>query len=455
MSIDFVTAGKKIICLEKIGTVSIPLADGKSIKLLDTALVPECNSNLISLGQLRETGIRFHDNPSHMMLIRHGVVIAQAKRHRNFFILDRAIPEIVMKVRNLAMATGRGRPTHLVSKNKKVRIWHRRLGHASNARVINAFKLVDGIDIKANEYDPTKVFIDSDTEDDDDTSGTPIVSGPTAPPELAASASETNSVFDHICGPCVGSKSTRVVIRNKSMTPIRERLKEVHADLWGPHYPVSRSRNTYAAILMCEYSQKTWILYLCTKDEFVDAFKIWLPCVETESNCKMGALQADGGEEFVSIKLKDFCKERGIQIRYATPYLHEENGLAEREWRTLVTMKDALLIDSKLPIDFWAKAMETANYLRNRLPTKTRGHGEVIPEEKWSGSRQNLSHLRIFGSEVLVNIPKEKRIKTDIQHIWRGILIGYSNETNKHYRAWAPETKQVIVVSDPFIDESV
>ena len=206
---------------------------------------------------------------------------------------------------------------------------------------------------------------------------------------------------------------------------------------------------------MCKHNRKTWILYLCTKDEFVNAFKIWLLCVETESNCKMGALRADGGREFVSIKLRDFCKERGIQIRYATPYLHEENGLAEQGWRTLVTMKDALLIDSELPIDFWAEAMETANYLRNRLPTKTRGHGEVIPEEKWSGSRQNLSHLRIFGSEVLVDIPKEKRIKTDIQHVWRGILIGYSNKTNKHYQAWAPETKQVIVVSDLFIDESV
>ena len=409
MSIDFITAGKKIIRSEEIGTVSIPLADGKSIKLLDTALVPEYDSNLISLGQLREMGIMFHDNPSHMTLIRHGVVIAQAKRHRNLFILDRAIPETVMKVRNLAIATGRGRPTHLVSKNKKVQIWHRRLGHASNAQVIRASKLVDGIDIKDNEYDPTEVFIDSDTEDDNDTSGTPIVSDPTAPPELAASVSETNSDFDHICGPCVESKSTRVVIWNKSMIPTRERLEKVHADLWGLHYPASRSGNTYAAILMCEHSRKTWVLYLRIKDEFVDAFKIWLPRVETESNCKMSALRADGGGEFVSIKLRNFCKERGIQIRYATPYLHEENGLAERGWRTLVTMKDALLIDSELAIDFWAEAMETANYLRNRLPTKTRGHGEVIPKEKWSGSRQNLSHLHIFGSEVLVDIPKEKK----------------------------------------------
>ncbi len=172
------------------------------------------------------------------------------------------------------------------------------------------------------------------------------------------------------------------------MTPTKEKLEEVHADLWGPHHSASRSGNTYAAILMCKHSRKTWILYLRTKDEFVDAFKIWLLRVETQSNCKMGAIRADRGGEFVSIKLRNFCKERGIQIRYATPYLHEENGLAERGWRTLVTMKDALLIDIELPIDFWAEAMKTAYYLRNRLPTKTRRHGEVIPEEKWCGSRQ-------------------------------------------------------------------
>lgn len=312
MSIDFVTAGKKIIRSEEIGTLSIPLANGKSIELLDIAFIPECNSNLISLRQLRETGITFHDNPNHMTLIRHGVVIAQAKQHRNFFILDRAIPKTVIKIRNLAMATKRGRSTHLVNKNKKVQIWHRRFRHTSNARVIRASKLVDGINIEDNEYNPTKVFIDSDTEDNDNTSDTPIVSDPTAPPELAANASETNSDFDHICGPCVGNKSTQVVIWNKSMTPIRERLEEVHADLWGPHYPASRSGNTYAANLMCEHSRKTWVLYLRTKDEFVDAFKIWLPRVETESNCKMGALRADERGEFVSIKLRDFCKERGI-----------------------------------------------------------------------------------------------------------------------------------------------
>lgn len=68
----------------------------------------------------------------------------------------------------------------------------------------------------------------------------------------------------------------------------------------------------------------------------------------------------------MSIKLRDFCKEKGIQIRYATSYLHEENGIAERGWKTLVIMKDALLIDSGLPINFWGQSNDNG-----QLPPKS------------------------------------------------------------------------------------
>lgn len=80
-------------------------------------------------------------------------------------------------------------------------------------------------------------------------------------------------------------------------------------------------------------------------------------------------------------------------------------------------MKDSLLLDSGLPLDFWAEAMDTANYLRNRLPAKSQ-RGELIPEEAWSEKQQDVSHLRVFGSLASVEIPKEKRHKSDIQKNW-------------------------------------
>ena len=98
--------------------------------------------------------------------------------------------------------------------------------------------------------------------------------------------------------------------------------------------------------------------------------------------------------------------------------------------------------------------METANYLQNRLPTRSKTHGRIIPEETWTGRQQNLYHIRIFGSLVFCNISKEKRVKSDHQKVWERIFIGYSPNISKHFYIWAPQTKQIIIASKPYIDES-
>ena len=122
--------------------------------------------------------------------------------------------------------------------------------------------------------------------------------------------------------------------------------------------------------------------------------------------------------------------------------MHEENRIAERCWRTLAQMKDSLLIDSKLPNQFWAEAMNITNYLRNRLPTRRIADKTIIiPEEAWTEVRQNLEHIRIFGSRVSTHIPSEKRSKSNVYKTWNGIFIGYTN-TTKHLRMWAPKTHQ-------------
>lgn len=191
------------------------------------------------------------------------------------------------------------------------------------------------------------------------------------------------------------------------MTPINKKLKEIYVDLWGPHNPPSLSDSSYAVIFLCEKSRKTRVLYLRSKDEFVDAFQIWLPRVKAELVCTIKAFCANGGGEFISIKLRTFCKKKRISIKYAAPYIHEENGLAERRWRIIVAIKDSLLLNSGLSLDFWAKVMYTANYLQNKLPTKSQRR-KLILEEAWTSQTQDISHIRVFRSIACIEIPKEK-----------------------------------------------
>ena len=77
---------------------------------------------------------------------------------------------------------------------------------------------------------------------------------------------------------------------------------------------------------------------------------------------------------------------------------------------------------------FWVKAVATANYLKNRSPTKV--VEQKIPEEMWTGKKPTVTHLCIFGCVVHVFIPNEKHQKLDAKSI-ECILLGYS-EITKH-----------------------
>ena len=115
----------------------------------------------------------------------------------------------------------------------EVRVWHRRFGHASNARIVRASKLLTGMRNFNNAYDPTEVYSNSEQSEFEHESD----HNDEAEASLLAPLPDND--FDSICTPCIASKQTRVVIRDKPMTEASEKLEEVHVDLWGPHYPLS------------------------------------------------------------------------------------------------------------------------------------------------------------------------------------------------------------------------
>lgn len=67
--------------------------------------------------------------------------------------------------------------------------------------------------------------------------------------------------------------------------------------------------------------------------------------------------------------------------------MHKENGIAERCWRILATMKDSLLINSDLLINFLTETIDTANYLRNCLPIKQNSIAYIPKKTKTKQSK--------------------------------------------------------------------
>ena len=62
----------------------------------------------------------------------------------------------------------RGWPTYLQGKITTIRLWHQRLGYASNARIIQASKLVDRIDLDKEKPTNTYKKQDSNSEPEND-----------------------------------------------------------------------------------------------------------------------------------------------------------------------------------------------------------------------------------------------------------------------------------------------
>ncbi|GBP32006.1 Retrovirus-related Pol polyprotein from transposon TNT 1-94 [Eumeta japonica] len=67
----------------------------------------------------------------------------------------------------------------------------------------------------------------------------------------------------------------------------------------------------------------------------------------------------------------------------------------------------------------------TAAYITNR--TLTRALNYKTPEEVWSGRKPDLSHMRIFGCEAMMHIPKEKLKKWDSKS-YKMIFVGYCED---------------------------
>lgn len=111
-----------------------------------------------------------------------------------------------------------------------------------------------------------------------------------------------------------------------------------------------------------------------------------------------------------------------------------------------------MLVNAGLSNKFWAENIDIANYFKNCLVLE-KHNKKIILKERWTNKKQDVSHLKIFGSTLLTHISKEKRQKSDIKKTWKGIFVGYTN-TTKHYRVYVLRSQQIFIASESYMNKS-
>jgi hypothetical protein len=260
--------------IKGVGESNHKLNLGNSLKMKDVLYVPGLKKNLLSISSLEKKGFR--------VAFIDGEVLMWAKGETsNEAIIIGSEENGLYKLKGHSEAA----MTHAIENSCE--LWHRRLAH---------------INYKALPY---------------------ICKAVTGLPELKGD-------HEDVCNGCAQGKNI------KNPFPKRDSKAEgvlelIHSDVCGPMPSSSISGYVYYVSFIDDYSRKTWIYFLKSKDEVFNKFKEFKALIENLSERKIKILRSDNGGEYTSNEFVNFCKDVGIKRELTTPYNPQQNGVAEHK----------------------------------------------------------------------------------------------------------------------------
>ncbi|KAK3249354.1 hypothetical protein CYMTET_41212 [Cymbomonas tetramitiformis] len=183
-----------------------------------------------------------------------------------------------------------------------------------------------------------------------------------------------------------------------------ELAKEVGSLVWSDTCgPFRISAGGYRWFALFVDDSTTWIrrYFLKQKSDYPEAFKMYIVEVKRRrsgmglpEDCHM-VLHTDGDSTMIAGHTAAFCKERGIEQRHGSPYLHENQARVERSHRDVQAMARALLLASGFGVEMWPLAARHVVYILNRIFRRSLNWTSAY--YLINKKHADLSHLRIFG----------------------------------------------------------
>ena len=253
------------------------------------------------------------------------------------------------------------------------------------------------------------------------------------------------------CEGCIEGKMHRKPFKPVGEIRSTRRLQLVHSDVCGPMQTASMGGKKYFVTFIDDYSRCCSVYFLRHKSEVMEKFKEFEAGAMNASDRRIGTLCTDNGGEYLSKEFEYYLKFKGIRHELTVPHSPEQNGVAERMNRTLMESARAMMSHAKLPNSYWAEAVSTAAYVRNRTPT-TAIKEDKTPYERWYGKKPNVSHFKVFGCVAYSHVPDAERQKLDKKAV-KLRFVGYS-KVSKGYRLLDENTRKLITRRDVSFNET-
>ncbi|CAI7777062.1 unnamed protein product [Closterium sp. NIES-53] len=250
------------------GSVALQRKAGKQELIPDGFYVPGVRENLLSAGQLKETGVKLQEDGDGMLLVSAaGEVLGRATYTRRVLCTD--------------------------------------LQTCAANQISAKHEVATGLDLK-----------------------------------LASDA-------DSPCVSCVGGKLARHTFPDQG-SDAEDVLAVVHIDLCGPFRVAAKDGSLYFLLMKDRKTRYLWVRPRQTKKSVL-------------------MLHSDWGVDFLRKQFTDFVNSKGIIHDLTCPYTPQQNGMAEREMRTVMDSVRMMLLHTGVQHQWWHLARRQAIWVRNCL----------------------------------------------------------------------------------------
>ncbi|GFZ20884.1 hypothetical protein Acr_29g0000460 [Actinidia rufa] len=245
--------------------------------------------------------------------------------------------------------------------------------------------------------------------------------------------------FNFQCDVCELSKHTRASYIPR-MLRAPSAFDLIHSDVWGPSPVTALSQHRYYVTFIDDYTRCTWVYLMRHKSEVFSHFTHFLQMIKTQYNTVVRNIRSDNGREYITNEFRAELNKCDILQQLTCPYTPEQNGVAERKNRHIMSVVRCLLLGMGVPKYFWHMAVLTATYLINRTPSRVL-NGKAPLHILQPASTLFPIIPRVFGCTCFVQNRSLTRTKLDDKAV-RCIFLGYSS-MSKGYRCYDPVTRHM------------
>nr|GEV79937.1 hypothetical protein [Tanacetum cinerariifolium] len=161
---------------------------------------------------------------------------------------------------------------------------------------------------------------------------------------------------NHTYVACLKEKQHKASCKTKSVNSVTKPLHTLHMNLFGPTSLSSLNHKWYCLVVTDDFSRNK--------------------------------------------EMNDLCSKKGIKREFSNARTPRQNGVAKRRNRTLIEVARTMLADAKLPVTFWAEAVNTACYVQNRVMVNKSQNKTSY--ELFNGRTPAIGFLKPFGCHVMI-----------------------------------------------------